>query len=600
MNFDFDVESLSPNASTVITLSSTGAVQLPAGTTAQQPTATAGRLRWNSDNTRLEYSNGSIWQNVQFSSTTLAGYGITDAQPLNTNLTAYAALATTGLVIRTGAGTVVTRSIAGTAGNVTVSNGDGVAGNPTINLATVGTAGTYATVTTDAFGRVASGVATQPVATGGTGLTALGTANQVLGVNAGASALEYKTLTAGTNISIVHAANSVTINATAGGPGGANTNVQFNNSGAFGGSNSFNFVNGADPYVSVVGTTATNQLRVGPAYTASGLAAKYVAGPATVYIETNNTNQDGQLVYFNSGVAATGGYISYAYDGNTPYIRITDADDDPPYLTFNTIGTGTYASSLYVSTFGARGTPGSRTGGNNAGFAWHIGVNTTGNALYAAGTPVMELDTTWLRIPSGTTANRPTGAVGMVRYNTTDGGSEGFDAGNWKSFTGTINKSFTPLTYTTVANTNFISFTVPGGTLGTNQRALRIRAAGTFTSNGAGRTLDFFMAYGGTTMWSDTSATMGAGTYGWHIDVVLSPANSATAQHITGMVHIGGNGASDNGDTGNMASDEITSVAVVHGTAAVNSANPLTLAFSTTVAGGTMSFSKFFHTVELL
>jgi hypothetical protein len=38
---------------------------------------------------------------------------------------------------------------------------------------------------------------TLPIANGGTNLTALGTANQILGVNAGATALEYKTLPAG-------------------------------------------------------------------------------------------------------------------------------------------------------------------------------------------------------------------------------------------------------------------------------------------------------------------------------------------------------------------------------------------------------------------
>lgn len=52
---------------------------------------------------------------------------------------------------------------------------------------------------------------TVPINKGGTNLTSLGTANQILGVNSGASALEYKTLTAGNNISIVNAAGSITI-----------------------------------------------------------------------------------------------------------------------------------------------------------------------------------------------------------------------------------------------------------------------------------------------------------------------------------------------------------------------------------------------------
>ena len=48
-------------------------------------------------------------------------------------LTAISALATTGMIVRTGAGAVVTRSIAGS-GGITVTNGNGVAGNPTVSL----------------------------------------------------------------------------------------------------------------------------------------------------------------------------------------------------------------------------------------------------------------------------------------------------------------------------------------------------------------------------------------------------------------------------------------------------------------------------------
>jgi hypothetical protein len=63
----------------------------------------------------------------------------------------------TGLTAITGAGTAANRSVTGTAGRITVANGNGVAGDPTIDLATTGTAGTYPKVTTDAYGRVTSG-----------------------------------------------------------------------------------------------------------------------------------------------------------------------------------------------------------------------------------------------------------------------------------------------------------------------------------------------------------------------------------------------------------------------------------------------------------
>lgn len=79
-------------------------------------------------------------------------------QPRDSDLDAVAALSTTGLVVRSGNGTAVTRSIDGTAGRITVSNGDGVSGAPAIDLAASGvTAGTYTKITVDAYGRATVG-----------------------------------------------------------------------------------------------------------------------------------------------------------------------------------------------------------------------------------------------------------------------------------------------------------------------------------------------------------------------------------------------------------------------------------------------------------
>lgn len=55
---------------------------------------------------------------------------------------------------------------------------------------------------------------TLSVSRGGTGLGAVGGANTIPGVNSGGTALEYKTLTQGANITITHAANSITIAST--------------------------------------------------------------------------------------------------------------------------------------------------------------------------------------------------------------------------------------------------------------------------------------------------------------------------------------------------------------------------------------------------
>jgi hypothetical protein len=72
-------------------------------------------------------------------------------------LEALGAAAQTGIVVRTGAATYISNvAITGTSGNITVANGDGVAANPTLNLATVGTpvSNSFVNISTDAFGRV--------------------------------------------------------------------------------------------------------------------------------------------------------------------------------------------------------------------------------------------------------------------------------------------------------------------------------------------------------------------------------------------------------------------------------------------------------------
>jgi len=82
------------------------------------------------------------------------------AQPVDATLTALAAFNTNGLLTQTAADTFTGRTITGTAGRIGVTNGNGVSGNPTIDLAASGvTPGTYNNVTVDTYGRVTSGTA---------------------------------------------------------------------------------------------------------------------------------------------------------------------------------------------------------------------------------------------------------------------------------------------------------------------------------------------------------------------------------------------------------------------------------------------------------
>ncbi len=60
----------------------------------------------------------------------------TDVQAFDSDLSATAGLTGTGIISRTGSGTQATRTITGTSGRLTVSNGDGVSANPTLDIDT--------------------------------------------------------------------------------------------------------------------------------------------------------------------------------------------------------------------------------------------------------------------------------------------------------------------------------------------------------------------------------------------------------------------------------------------------------------------------------
>jgi hypothetical protein len=87
--------------------------------------------------------------------------GAIGAQPADGDLTGISNLTGTGVVIRTAADTYTTRTVTAGTG-ISVTNGDGVSGNPTVGLSNVGTAGTYGSasqvpvITTNAQGQVSS------------------------------------------------------------------------------------------------------------------------------------------------------------------------------------------------------------------------------------------------------------------------------------------------------------------------------------------------------------------------------------------------------------------------------------------------------------
>jgi len=116
-----------------------------------------------------------------------------------------------------------------------------------------------------------------PVANGGTGQTSY-TDGQLLIGNSTGNTLTKATLTAGTNVTITNAAGAITIAASGGGtPAGSNTQVQFNNSGAFGASANLTF-NGT-----ALTSTTTN--------TSGIILDTSTAGQANVNFKSGGTQQ---------------------------------------------------------------------------------------------------------------------------------------------------------------------------------------------------------------------------------------------------------------------------------------------------------------------
>ena len=177
-----DVTTLPPlgGQAGVLTIIGDGAVTVPVGAQAVRPaTPAAGMFRFNTDTTLLEYYDGTTWNPLSTSSSTVSsvaatsnssglsitGSPITSAGTfvftLDAGLQALSVKTSTGIMVQTGSDTYTSVSIDGTAGNISVTNGDGTAGNPTINLASVSQAntGNFVKVTLDGFGRVTGNTA---------------------------------------------------------------------------------------------------------------------------------------------------------------------------------------------------------------------------------------------------------------------------------------------------------------------------------------------------------------------------------------------------------------------------------------------------------
>lgn len=142
------------------------------GTTAQAVTSISGGLRYDTTLAKMRMNESASWVDIGTIRTiayTLPAAGLvqtssytgsiaTIVTTLANDLQALEGLSSTGIAVRTAADTWAQRSIAGTAGRIGITNGNGVVGDPTIDLLTTGvSANTFTKVAVDAYGRVTAG-----------------------------------------------------------------------------------------------------------------------------------------------------------------------------------------------------------------------------------------------------------------------------------------------------------------------------------------------------------------------------------------------------------------------------------------------------------
>jgi hypothetical protein len=190
---------------------------------------------------------------------------------------------------------------------------------------------------------------TLPTGNGGTGNTATPTNGQLLIGNG--SGFSLAALTAGSNITITNSSGGITIASSGGGtPGGSNTQIQFNNSGSFGGSANFvwdgtNVQIGATGALRFADTDSSNYV----AFKAAGTVAANVtwtlpstdgsSGQALV------TNGSGTLSWATASGSPGGSNTQLQYNSSGSFAGASGLVTDGSNLTINAQGDLRFADS---------------------------------------------------------------------------------------------------------------------------------------------------------------------------------------------------------------------------------------------------------------
>lgn len=165
------------------------------------------------------------------------------------------------------------------------------------------------------------------------------------------------------------------------------------------------------------------------------LAANLTAGELAL-----NT-ADGKLYYKNSSNVVTllasnaattnVSSITFGSTGLTPSTSTTGAVTVAGTLVVGNGGTGLTSLTAGRIPFGA----GTSALGNSANLFWDSGNNRLGIGTSSPAVSLAVSATDAILLPNGTTAQRPTGAAGYIRYNSTTGSFEGYTTA-WGSIGG--------------------------------------------------------------------------------------------------------------------------------------------------------------------
>lgn len=224
---------------------------------------------------------------------------LTSFPTLNQNTTGSAATLTT-------ARTINGVSFNGSA-NITVTAAASTLTGTTLNSTVVASSLTsVGTITTGTWQSTAIGLGF-----GGTGLTAGGTANQLLGMNAAGTGLQYKTISAANGATVTHAANSVVVSTV------FNPTVQTLTDGA---TINWNVTNGGNAVVTLAGTGRTLSITNPVAgYTYTVRIIQGSGGSKTITTWPTNTKWPNGTAITLSTTAGDYDVVVFYFDGTNFY-----------------------------------------------------------------------------------------------------------------------------------------------------------------------------------------------------------------------------------------------------------------------------------------